>query len=717
MAGNNPSDSNNFSREEPNKDLISQFVPPVAPPLAIYDVIVASAIAVEAGLVYVQWHNGKDDNLNNEKVRFDPSKTDAQTAVKEHFASKRVEIKPEAESAINRANDRTFNLGVSLKQEGFAQHEVGPYNTRHTPEDPKESLGGFAKQAPLDSDNTQHAPEPEASQKPFISPKGNEPIAPSIDFSKDDNRISNPYRLRTNYEKAYGKLQEGYQRHHLIPDAVVQDNLLAQEARQRAGYDLDRASNLIGLPGTAKSYKQSDIEVLHSGFHSQWNDYVKEELSDRQKVLEGKYGSLDKVPADVLQRTMQKVENQLRGDIQNRELGIDEGWITPDYQKGEVKTNKLSQANPIQTPSTSLTASPASYTANSVNESQFPKTYQLNQLTKDIVDNNPPLKSALTAAAGYERLIKAQDDNQFQDYRHTASRDPQTETLTISAPGRGTIIEGVQGASISILQPLTEQDTQRFDTMRIHLNQGKAIAQTPPPDTTQQHVENVASLSSTQLKELSPRDLLSAVKTAQQWQKSEPKVPLYREKLLNDFRDLQKEEATIKVQHQQNSKAMERGERGLLNPLGMGAKAYSKAENDYSHTQNHLYQVEREIWQTKGSAKEIQDKQVAQERWSTHPFTQMVAALSEKLEWLTVKPHVQQLQKEAGHLQQWKEAAVALGRPESYVGQIREIQSGYLEGRGVDSRVQETMDRDMGQYQQQAQAQSQQADGGIALEA
>jgi hypothetical protein len=48
MAGNNSSNSN-FSYEEPDKNLVSQFVPPVAPPLAVYDVIVASAIAIEAG--------------------------------------------------------------------------------------------------------------------------------------------------------------------------------------------------------------------------------------------------------------------------------------------------------------------------------------------------------------------------------------------------------------------------------------------------------------------------------------------------------------------------------------------------------------------------------------------------------------------------------------------------------------------------------------------
>jgi hypothetical protein len=62
-------------------------------------------------------------------MRFASSKT----AVQEHFANKSVEIKPEAETMIKRANDHKFNLGVALRQEkeGFARHEVGPYAVQH----------------------------------------------------------------------------------------------------------------------------------------------------------------------------------------------------------------------------------------------------------------------------------------------------------------------------------------------------------------------------------------------------------------------------------------------------------------------------------------------------------------------------------------------------------------------------------------------------------
>jgi A nuclease family of the HNH/ENDO VII superfamily with conserved AHH len=417
MAGNNSS-NNSFSHEEPDKNLISQFVPPVAPPLAVYDVIVASAIAIEAGFFYVQWRTSKDSRLNNEEIRFDPNKTDAQTAVQEHFANKRVEIKPEAETMLNRANDRNFNLGVALKQEreGFTRHEVGPYDTRHTPEKPQGSLGGFAKQAPMDSTNTQHAPEPEAPQKAFISPKGEEPLAPSIDFSKDNNRISNPYRLAKNYEDAYGKLPSGWQRHHLIPDKVVQESPLAQEARQRAGYDLDRASNLIGVPGTVKAYEQSDIKLLHSGQHKEWNDYATELLDKSQKALERKYDSLDKVPADVLEKAMERVESKLRGDIQNIELGIDEGWIKPDYPKGNVKTNKLSEVEPAQDNENTLSTNAVAKEVNSESEQQSTGTddefsRRLEEITERLRGNSATLGqnrvASRTASADLEQIAAA----------------------------------------------------------------------------------------------------------------------------------------------------------------------------------------------------------------------------------------------------------------------------------------------------------------------
>jgi hypothetical protein len=119
------------------------------------------------------------------------------------------------------------------------------------------------------------------------------------------------------------------------------------------------------------------------------------------------------------------------------------------------------------------------------------------------LDQASPLSKtyrAMIAVVGYERLIKERgDDNtQFQDYRYTASVDTQTNKLTVSDKDRGTLIENIPDVSISILQPLTEQDSQRFETMRTQLNRGQTIAQSFLPNAAQLHVENIAPLSTIQ---------------------------------------------------------------------------------------------------------------------------------------------------------------------------------------------------------------------------
>ncbi len=154
----------------------------------------------------------------------------------------------------------------------------------------------------------------------------------------------------------------------------------------------------------------------------------------------------------------------------------------------------------------------------------------------------------------------------------------------------------------------------------------------------------------------------------------------------------------------------------MLNPFGVGQNEYDCASRDCRVTRETLERTQEWFQDAKSGVKQVNQQQAAQEQWSTHPFTQTVATLSEKLKSPAIQPHVEQLQTESRSLQQWKKAAVALGRPESYVGKIQDIQSEYGQGKGVAPKAVEALDRDMGQYQQQAIAQSQKAaDGGFTL--
>ncbi len=364
--------------------------------------------------------------------------------------------------------------------------------------------------------------------------------------------------------------------------------------------------------------------------------------------------------------------------------------------------------------------------------SQFPKIYQDSQITKANVDNDFQLKSSLTAGVVYNHLIKTQgadnpsaklgDRTQFQDYRHTASLDPNTNKVVVSAMGRGHLLEYDPDTSLSILQPLTEQDSQRFETIRTQLKQGQTIAQSFPPNAAQQYVEKIAQLSTEQLRALPPGELLKAVSAVQQWHKSAPELPRrsYEQSMTEEFKSLQNRVATLKTEYQRDKQTLEkidaRGVRSLLNPFGVSQNEYDCASRDYRVTGEDLERTQSHLQEKRPWVEEIQQQHLAHGHYQTHPFTQTVGILSEKLDSPRVSPRVELVQAQAESLQQWEKAAVALGRPENYVGKVQEIHSGYLEGNGLEARALEAMNRDMGQYQQQqALAQSQQSADGYAL--
>jgi A nuclease family of the HNH/ENDO VII superfamily with conserved AHH len=148
---------------------------------------------------------------------------------------------------------------------------------------------------------------------------------------------------RRNYEKANGPIPAGNQIHHLTPQAVFRDSDLAQEWARRGITGVHNAENLLALPQTKDAYDKSSIKIQHSGSHENWNRHATEVLNQEQKSLIRKYGSLNKVPDDVMKQSKDKVMQQLREDLLDKDLGIEEGWINPT----DDGMDKLSQT---QTP-------------------------------------------------------------------------------------------------------------------------------------------------------------------------------------------------------------------------------------------------------------------------------------------------------------------------------------------------------------------------------
>jgi signal recognition particle GTPase len=134
---------------------------------------------------------------------------------------------------------------------------------------------------------------------------------------------------RKNHEKAYGAIPAGHQIHHIAPRAVFNKNALTQEWVRRGMTKLDYPENLQALPQTKDAYDQSSIKIQHSGSHSQWSDHAEEVLDREQRRLERQYGSLEKVPDDVMEQTKDDVMEELREDLLDKDLGLEEGWVVP----------------------------------------------------------------------------------------------------------------------------------------------------------------------------------------------------------------------------------------------------------------------------------------------------------------------------------------------------------------------------------------------------
>ena len=144
---------------------------------------------------------------------------------------------------------------------------------------------------------------------------------------------------RKNYEQFYGLIPAGNQVHHLAPRAVFNRSALAQEWSRRGITQLDYPENLQALPQTKDAYDKSSIKVQHSGSHPEWSFHAEGVLREEQTRLIKRYGSLDKVPDDVMKQKKNDVMQQLREDLRDKDLGIDEGWVKP----GKNGMDRLSQ--------------------------------------------------------------------------------------------------------------------------------------------------------------------------------------------------------------------------------------------------------------------------------------------------------------------------------------------------------------------------------------
>jgi len=154
---------------------------------------------------------------------------------------------------------------------------------------------------------------------PRLMVDGEDVIVPYV----KPQRLAKNGKLRSNLENALGPAPPNHQAHHLISDNVVQKSDLYAEALSRNNdgkmfYDIDRPTNGKFLAEAAGDYKNSAGEWVsdsykyptHNGSHKAYDDAITAKVTDTEIRLRNEFGSLDKVPDDVMKLELELLEEE-----------------------------------------------------------------------------------------------------------------------------------------------------------------------------------------------------------------------------------------------------------------------------------------------------------------------------------------------------------------------------------------------------------------------
>jgi len=123
-------------------------------------------------------------------------------------------------------------------------------------------------------------------------------------------RLSSSSKFVRNLEIVYGKMPFNHQRHHLVPDNVVKNSEIYIEAMSRGLYDVDRAGNGRYLAETAEDFTEISQDFpTHLGSHPNYDLEVGKINNTYLNALISKYGTMDNVPTDVLNKTLDAIES------------------------------------------------------------------------------------------------------------------------------------------------------------------------------------------------------------------------------------------------------------------------------------------------------------------------------------------------------------------------------------------------------------------------
>ena len=140
---------------------------------------------------------------------------------------------------------------------------------------------------------------------------------------RDTGRIGDSQKLRRNMIKNGAEQIADTQAHHVVPDEAFRKHAVGQKMIENHGTEIiDKAENGILLPNSPQSRLDPRLSNLpvHKGPHPKYTNNVLGQMDKMETALTNKYGSLDNVPKDVLDKQFAKLQNNLIKSMQNQEV-------------------------------------------------------------------------------------------------------------------------------------------------------------------------------------------------------------------------------------------------------------------------------------------------------------------------------------------------------------------------------------------------------------
>lgn len=134
-----------------------------------------------------------------------------------------------------------------------------------------------------------------------------------------DNRLLNSTKLSKNLVNSGIEKILGFQAHHLIPSEILEKHSLGKILIEKFGTGyFDKSENGMFLPGKhADLNSQTNILPRHFTKHEVYSNHVSDNFTKLQNALEKKYGTLDLVPIEVLEKQIEKLQKNLKQSIVN----------------------------------------------------------------------------------------------------------------------------------------------------------------------------------------------------------------------------------------------------------------------------------------------------------------------------------------------------------------------------------------------------------------